>query len=156
MSCNAPVCYRNVHISVAKWCIVGYETGALWDLWERSIATTNSVPYFKSSHYNPLENRVTVAFSQMIVRGISLKHSPRGFVCIRNYTMDLQQWYGTDIKVQNTKHTCNRAITTAAMAVVTRVDSLYKGPVIRKTFIIITRTQNDHHYSDVTRVACLN
>ena len=22
-----------VHISVTKWCIVGYRTGALWDLW---------------------------------------------------------------------------------------------------------------------------
>ena len=27
-----------VHISVTKWCIVGYETGALWDLWDWSIA----------------------------------------------------------------------------------------------------------------------
>ena len=26
-----------VHISVTKWCIVGYGTGALWDLWNWSI-----------------------------------------------------------------------------------------------------------------------
>ena len=28
-----------VHISVTKWCIVGYGTGALWDLWNGSIVT---------------------------------------------------------------------------------------------------------------------
>ena len=27
----------HVHISVTKWCIVEYETSALWDLWIRSI-----------------------------------------------------------------------------------------------------------------------
>ena len=27
----------HVHISVTKWCIVGYETGALWDLYNRFI-----------------------------------------------------------------------------------------------------------------------
>ena len=27
-----------VHISVTKWCIVGYETGALWDFWDGSLA----------------------------------------------------------------------------------------------------------------------
>ena len=27
----------NVHISVTKWCIVGYGTGALWDLCNRSV-----------------------------------------------------------------------------------------------------------------------
>ena len=37
MSHNAPFCNRNVHISVTKWCIVGYGTGALWDLCDRSI-----------------------------------------------------------------------------------------------------------------------
>ena len=26
-----------VHISVTKWCIVGYDTGTLWDLWDGSI-----------------------------------------------------------------------------------------------------------------------
>ena len=34
---NAPLWNRNVHISVPKWCIVGYGTGALWDLWDRSF-----------------------------------------------------------------------------------------------------------------------
>ena len=28
---------RNVHISVTKWCIVGYSSDALWDLWHGSI-----------------------------------------------------------------------------------------------------------------------
>ena len=30
---NAPVPYPPMHISVSKWCIVRYGTGALWDLW---------------------------------------------------------------------------------------------------------------------------
>ena len=34
---NAPVWNRNVHISVLKWCIVGYETSVLWDLRDWSI-----------------------------------------------------------------------------------------------------------------------
>ena len=33
ISYNTPYWNRNVHISVPKWCIVGYGTGALWDLW---------------------------------------------------------------------------------------------------------------------------
>ena len=36
ISHNAPFCNRNVHISVTKWCIVGYWTGTLWDLWDWS------------------------------------------------------------------------------------------------------------------------
>ena len=28
-----------VHISVTKWCIVGYLSNALWDLWDRSVPT---------------------------------------------------------------------------------------------------------------------
>ena len=46
---NAPVPYPTmhhfvtemctcVHISVTKWCIVGYLTDALWDLWDGSIS----------------------------------------------------------------------------------------------------------------------
>ena len=35
---NASFCNRNVHISVTKWCIVGCDTGALWDLCNKSIA----------------------------------------------------------------------------------------------------------------------
>ena len=31
-----------VHISVTKWCIVGYETGALWDLHNRSISNVKT------------------------------------------------------------------------------------------------------------------
>ena len=37
VSHNASLCNRNVHISVTKWCIVGYGTGAWWDLWDWSI-----------------------------------------------------------------------------------------------------------------------
>ena len=37
ISHNAAFCNRNVHISVTKWCIVGYGTGALWDLCNRSV-----------------------------------------------------------------------------------------------------------------------
>ena len=37
VSHNAPFCNRNVHISVTKWCIVGYLFDALWDLWDGSI-----------------------------------------------------------------------------------------------------------------------
>ena len=33
------MCTR-VHISVTKWCIVGYGTGALWDVCNRSIITS--------------------------------------------------------------------------------------------------------------------
>ena len=35
---NASFCNRNVHNSVTKWCIVGCDTGALWDLCNKSIA----------------------------------------------------------------------------------------------------------------------
>ena len=43
--CTSPIshyvtfCNRNVHIviSVTKWCIVGYFSDALWDLWDWSI-----------------------------------------------------------------------------------------------------------------------
>ena len=34
----------HVHISVAKWCIVGYGTSALWDLWSRSIVVAELGP----------------------------------------------------------------------------------------------------------------
>ena len=37
ISHNATLCNRNVHISVTKWCIVGYFSDALWDLWDGSI-----------------------------------------------------------------------------------------------------------------------
>ena len=45
ISHNAPFCNRNVHvhISVTKFCIVGYGTDALWDLWDGSIQVTNIV-----------------------------------------------------------------------------------------------------------------
>ena len=34
---NAPICNKNVHISVTQWCIAGYLSGALWDLWDGPI-----------------------------------------------------------------------------------------------------------------------
>ena len=37
-------------ISVTKWCIVGYWTGALWDLWDRSIINTQ-VTYWLPCSY---------------------------------------------------------------------------------------------------------
>ena len=41
MTYNAPLCNRNVHISVTKWCIVGYGAGALWDLyWSLCLPVT--------------------------------------------------------------------------------------------------------------------
>ena len=38
ISHNAPFCNRNVHISVTKWCIVGYLFHTLWDLRDGSIS----------------------------------------------------------------------------------------------------------------------
>ena len=32
----------NVHISVTKWCIVGYWTGTMWDIFNRSIVSARS------------------------------------------------------------------------------------------------------------------
>ena len=49
ISHNAPFCNRNVHISVTKRCIVGYRTGALWDLCESSISTNNTHPHISPS-----------------------------------------------------------------------------------------------------------
>ena len=37
ISNNAQFYNKNVNISVTKWCIVGYRTGAVWDLHSRSI-----------------------------------------------------------------------------------------------------------------------
>ena len=37
ISHNTPHWNRNEHISVPKWCVVGYRTGALWDLQDCSI-----------------------------------------------------------------------------------------------------------------------
>ena len=37
ISHNEPLCDRNGHISVAKWCIVEYLSDALWDLWDGHI-----------------------------------------------------------------------------------------------------------------------
>ena len=34
-----------VHISVTKWCIVGYLSDALWDLWEGSTTSITVVSY---------------------------------------------------------------------------------------------------------------
>ena len=39
ISLHAPFCTRSVHISVTKWCIVGYLSNALWHLWDESISS---------------------------------------------------------------------------------------------------------------------
>ena len=44
ISHNATFCNRNVHISVTKWCIMGYVCDALWDLWDGSIDTDMQWP----------------------------------------------------------------------------------------------------------------
>ena len=38
ISNNAPICYRNVHISVTKLCVVGYGTGALRNLCTENVS----------------------------------------------------------------------------------------------------------------------
>ena len=53
ISHNSPLSNWHMHISVAKLCIVGYLSNALWDLWERIIRpkTDNidpNVPHFVS------------------------------------------------------------------------------------------------------------
>ena len=35
ISHDAKMCNWNVHISATKWCLVGYLSDALWDLWAR-------------------------------------------------------------------------------------------------------------------------
>ena len=37
MSQNAPFCKKYMHIAVAIWCIVGYLSDALWQIWDGSI-----------------------------------------------------------------------------------------------------------------------
>ena len=55
---NAPILYPTmhhfvtetctcVHVSVTKWCIVGYLSNALWDLWEWSIVGWNWLQYVR-------------------------------------------------------------------------------------------------------------
>ena len=43
ISHNTPIRNRNVHISVPKWCIVGYHSGTAvwWDLWDWSIMSAS-------------------------------------------------------------------------------------------------------------------
>ena len=54
ISHNAPVCNRNVHIPVTKWCTVGYFYNALWDMWVGSIGwrVVFTFRYFTVSCYN--------------------------------------------------------------------------------------------------------
>ena len=40
----------NVHISVTEWCIMGYGTGALWDLCNRSIECFSLLIFFVLGH----------------------------------------------------------------------------------------------------------
>ena len=64
-SLNAPVPYPTVHHAELKcahfcseWCIVGYETGALWDLWIRSVRGT----------YRILSEALVLRIRRLIVR----------------------------------------------------------------------------------------
>ena len=51
ISHNAPFCNRNMHISVAKWCAVGYLSNALWaDLWDWSITVTYLTHWGRMTH----------------------------------------------------------------------------------------------------------
>ena len=43
------ICTR-VHTSVTKWCIVGYISDALWDLWDKLLVCT-SIQYFHKSYF---------------------------------------------------------------------------------------------------------
>ena len=37
----------HAHISVTRWCIVGYETSALWELWDWSNRAYSCLTYFE-------------------------------------------------------------------------------------------------------------
>ena len=37
ISHDALLCYKNVHVSATRWCIMGYLSDALWDLQDGSI-----------------------------------------------------------------------------------------------------------------------
>ena len=55
---NVPFCNRNVHISVSRWCIVRYLSGALWDF-KRLVLETD---WFVSSRRNSFQIWVPVNF----------------------------------------------------------------------------------------------
>ena len=73
ISNNAPFCNRNVHISVTKWCVVGYGTSTLWDLWNRSIVTgDNWIGYYRKStegYRNQNHNKLVRFSSHVFCRG---------------------------------------------------------------------------------------
>ena len=46
----------HVHISVTKWCIVGYDTDAFWDLWDGSIASHINLQMQLLSHARTIVN----------------------------------------------------------------------------------------------------
>ena len=76
MSHNATFCNRNVHISATKWCNVVSETGALWDLWVRSIArpcdfSSFSVPSLLLLLLPMIITRVT--WKKVTLAGLSIK-----------------------------------------------------------------------------------
>ena len=53
ISHNAPFCYKNVHVYTTG-CIAGHLSGALWDLWDRSISTFQTISVYVEEHYkNP-------------------------------------------------------------------------------------------------------
>ena len=42
---------HNVYIAVTKWCIVGYLSDALWDLWDRSISLSSSTCQWQNNQW---------------------------------------------------------------------------------------------------------
>ena len=51
-----------VHISVSKWCIVGYLSSAFWDLWDGSIKARVAQPSFSCSDHLLSQGIVSLTF----------------------------------------------------------------------------------------------
>ena len=63
ISHNAPFYYRNVQVCtflLKKWCIVGYLSDALWDLWDGAIVTQAGEMWFT---FTNSENMVYISWS---------------------------------------------------------------------------------------------
>ena len=56
----------HVHISVTKWCIVRYGTGALWDLCSQSIFRTITQRCASNINHNELVIKVTQEIELLI------------------------------------------------------------------------------------------
>ena len=47
------------HISVTKWCIVGYGANALWDLYNNSIDATTATHTYRGHRKHDVSNMIT-------------------------------------------------------------------------------------------------